>query len=144
MSKAKPFTEYVKAFGAVLDDWEAYWSERPEADLHAMNEHARLERAFQAGQSAAKVLEERTKERYYLWAYRLCVAFAKHLLTDASAAAEAGDWPDGLEWSGCVGTSRSVFMQEARDLAGITHNDFLEPVRADFYDVLDLWNGDLA
>lgn len=63
------------------------------------------------------------------YAYRLCVAFAKHLAT-----------ADKKVWADMGNSSRSVYMHLARESAGIDHDDFLLHVRDGGYDVDDIYD----
>lgn len=77
----------------------------------------------------------------FRWSYQLLLAFAKHLLARANAEREGFDWPAGQEWNGLVGTSHSIFLRNARDAAGINHDEYLEGIRDGTYDIDDLYNG---
>lgn len=66
---------------------------------------------------------------FWRWAYGLNLVAAKQALElrkiEQRAAGEEKNWPGQQEWSDLVGTSHSVFLREARELAGIDHETFL-------------------
>lgn len=80
------------------------------------------------------------EERNFRWAYALLVELAKVCLDKANAEAEPGAWPAGQEWDGLGGSSKSTFLREAREMAGIPHEEFLEGIRKGFYEVDDLFD----
>lgn len=81
------------------------------------------------------------EERNFRWAYQLLLALAKRRLADSNANLEfPDDWPGGQEWHEMVGSSHSIFLNAARDEAGIPHEEFLELIRNGTYDVEDLYD----
>lgn len=83
------------------------------------------------------------EEKYFRWAYSLQTELAKKLLAETNASLIApNDWPAGQEWEDLNGSSRSIFLRQARDLAGIDHTEFLEPIRSGEIDVEDLYGTD--
>lgn len=52
---------------------------------------------------------------------------------------QSGEWPAGQEWASLGGSSRAVFMREAREVLGIDDDTFLEPIREGRVDVQDLY-----
>lgn len=77
--------------------------------------------------------------RNFRWAYSLMIALAQHLLKDANREAGPNEWPRGQQWHEMVGSSHSAFFHQARELAGISHDEFLENVRNGTYPVDDLY-----
>lgn len=84
--------------------------------------------------------EPSKEERNFRWAYALLVELAKVCLDKANTEAEPGAWPAGQEWDDLSGTSKSVFLHQARDMAGIPHEEFLAGIRAGEYEVDDLFD----
>lgn len=69
--------------------------------------------------------------RNFHYAYRLLIAFAKHLCSD-----------DGHIWTELGSTSRSIYLIRARDAAHIDHDEFLTHIRDGAYHVDDLYEGE--
>jgi hypothetical protein len=79
--------------------------------------------------------------KYFRWAYALLVALAKRNLADRNATREApNNWPCGMSWHELVGSSRSIFLRQAREEAGIPHQEFLDVVRRGEIDVEDIYD----
>ena len=69
---------------------------------------------------------------------RNCYALAVKLLADDNRT--CGDnWPAGQSWDDLGGSSKSVYLHRARELAGIPHADFLAIVRADSDAIEDIY-----
>lgn len=82
-----------------------------------------------------------SEERNFRWAYRLLIALAKRCLADANRDRDhPSDWPVGQDWSELGATSRSVFLRKAREEAGISHDEFLGPIRDGTYDIDDIYD----
>lgn len=77
--------------------------------------------------------DETAALRFWKWAYALNVAAAKLALRARRAeqrlAGETHLWPGEQDWNNLVSTSHAVFLREARELAGINHDEFLAVVR---------------
>lgn len=70
-------------------------------------------------------------EEAFLDVYAGVIVKAKELLTKANQArGDADDWPAGQKWEQLAGTSKSIFMHQAREAIGIDHETFLKVVRA--------------
>jgi hypothetical protein len=84
------------------------------------------------------------ERRNFHWAYAALVALAKMCLAEANREREGErNWPAGQTWDELNGSSRSIFMQQAREKAGIPRDEFLALVQHDYTndDVLDrLWD----
>ena len=79
------------------------------------------------------------EERNFRWAYQLLMALAKRCLAETNTSLEdKREWPAGQEWDELVGSSQSIFLRQARDEAGIDHDEFLAPLRSSKYNVDDL------
>jgi hypothetical protein len=110
----------------------------PDASLESAREWIEeLQGDLTAAQERIKALEA-AEIRNFRWAYSLMIALAQKLLKEANEKAEDGAWPNGQEWHELVGTSHSIFFHQARDLAGVPHDEFLENVRNGKYPVDDL------
>jgi hypothetical protein len=72
-------------------------------------------------------------EDHFRWAYRLLIALAKRCQQDEDSMHA------GQEWSGLVGTSHAMYLQRAREEAGIDHDEFLRVVREQI-DVEDIYD----
>lgn len=80
------------------------------------------------------------EELNFRWAYQVLLALAKRRLADANANLESpDDWSAGQEWHEMVGSSHAIFLRQAREEAGIPHDEFLELIRGGTYDVDDLY-----
>jgi hypothetical protein len=80
------------------------------------------------------------EERNFRWAYALLVELAKVCLDKANSEAEPGAWPAQQEWDDLGSTSKSTFLREAREMAGIAHDEFLAGIRSGAYEVDDLFD----
>jgi len=80
------------------------------------------------------------EERNFRWAYALLVELAKVCLDKVNSEAELGAWPAQQEWDDLGPTSKSTFLRQAREMAGIPHDEFLEGIRSGAYDVDDLFD----
>lgn len=67
---------------------------------------------------------------HFRWAYAAVVALAIKLLEEDNKTC-GENWPAGQTWQDLGGSSRSIYLHRARDLAGIPHDQFLAVVRAD-------------
>ncbi len=80
-----------------------------------------------------------TERQQFITAYKLCIAFAKVLMYNRYD--EVGE--SVPTWKSLGSTSRSIFMFEARDLAGIDSDEFLSIVRSWPDETLDnIWNAE--
>jgi hypothetical protein len=80
------------------------------------------------------------EERHFRWAYMAVVHVAKQKLAQANAAREdEQNWPAGQEWNDLAGSSKSIFLRQAREELGIPHDEFLEGIRSGDYNVDDLF-----
>ena len=93
-----------------------------------------------AGSDDATCSQIPAEERNFRWAYAALVELAKVCLDKANAEAEPGAWPAQQEWDDLGSTSKSAFLHEAREMAGIPHDEFLEGIRSGAYDVDDLFD----
>ena len=74
----------------------------------------------------------------FRWAYAAVCALAVKLLEEDNRT--CGDnWPAGQSWDDIGGSSKSIYLHRARELAGIPHADFLAVVRADSDAVEDIY-----
>jgi hypothetical protein len=80
------------------------------------------------------------EERNFRWAYALLVELAKVCLDKANAEAKPGYWPAQQEWHELSSSSKATFLREARELAKIPLDEFLEGIRSGAYDVDDLFD----
>jgi hypothetical protein len=81
------------------------------------------------------------EERNFRWVYQLLLVLAKRCLADANATREnENDWPSGQEWEDLNSSSHAIFLRQAREEAGIPHEEFLPLVRNGTYDVDDLYD----
>ncbi len=75
---------------------------------------------------------------WFRWAYAAVCALAVKLLEEDNRT--CGDnWPAGQSWDELGGSSKSIYLHRARELAGISHADFLALVRADSEEVEDIY-----
>jgi len=79
--------------------------------------------------------------RNFRWAYGLLAALAKEQLRRANETAGPGEWPAGQTWEQLGSSSKAAFLQQARQLAGIPDDEFLDGIRDGTYDVEDLHYG---
>lgn len=70
--------------------------------------------------------------RYFRWAYALLIALAKTELAKDNLTC-GKNWPAGQQWDELVGTSHSIYLRRAREIAGIPHDEFLATVRGEEY-----------
>lgn len=69
-------------------------------------------------------------EEAFLDVYAGVVVKAQELLVKANHARPTPDeWPAGQKWTELAGTSKSMFMHQAREALGIDHDAFLKVVR---------------
>lgn len=67
-----------------------------------------------------------------LWGmlYKSQIALAKQVLKDMNDTREdKGDWPLGMAWNECNGSSHAIFFRRAREIAGIDSDRYLEILR---------------
>jgi len=78
----------------------------------------------------------------YRWAYAALVELARLEIEAANVSrAMPADWPAGQAWEGLGSTSRSTFLELARERVGVSSAAFLRVVRSGLVDVEDLWEG---
>lgn len=78
--------------------------------------------------------------RNFRWAYSLLIELAKAKLAERNSnLVDKEEWPAGQTWNQLGNTSKSIFLMEAREAAGISHEEFLEGIRDGSYDVDDIW-----
>jgi len=74
----------------------------------------------------------------FRWAYAAVCALAVKILEEDNRT--CGDnWPGGQSWDDLAGSSRSIYLHRARELAGIPHADFLAVVRGDVDEIADIY-----
>ena len=71
---------------------------------------------------------------YFKWAYIGVVYLAQIFFNR-----RVNEWPAGQTWSQLNGTSRSIFLKQAREALGIDHELFLTAVRSGKYDIDDIY-----
>ena len=74
----------------------------------------------------------------FRWAYAAVCALAVKLLDEDNKIC-GKNWPAGQSWNDLSGSSKSIFLHRARDLAGIPHDAFLAVVRADSDAIEDIY-----
>lgn len=131
-SAAGKVLEHVKRTGLAMFNLRSVM----ELDLYKKPEPA----PPPASEQVVEALQDQVS-RHYRWAYALLVELAKVELDIANSEAQPGEWPAGQDWAGLGGTSKSAFLQRARDRAGIDHDEFLAPVRHGLVDIEDLFEG---
>jgi len=116
----------------------AEWGSEPHDSVCEGISLCRHDRAKQAlvevNNALAEMEKDRTRpgraEAEFLDLYARVVAKAKECLAEANAKrVDPGDWPTGMKWEELVNTSKSIFMNRARDAMGIDHDWFLRTVR---------------
>lgn len=113
--------------------------------LTVIEHHSERTEEYQRAVGAIKDLLDESSEpnqekRNFRWAYAAIVALAKRKLKEANETREnEDDWPGGQEWNDLAGTSKSIFLHQAREEAGIPHDEFLEGIRSGEYEVDDLY-----
>lgn len=66
---------------------------------------------------------------HFRWAYAAVASLAVKLLEDDNKTC-GENWPAGQSWQSLGGSSKAVYLRQARELAGIPHDQFLAVVRA--------------
>lgn len=79
--------------------------------------------------------QSKAEERNFRWLYAALVALAIQFLDKMNREREhPNDWPAGQTWEGLSGSSKDIFMQQAREAAGIPKRQFLALVRGEYMD----------
>ena len=63
--------------------------------------------------------------------YKSQIALAKRMLSDMNKNAKDKEWPCGMSWNQCNGSSHAIFFRSARIEAGIDHENYLSILRND-------------
>jgi hypothetical protein len=108
--------------------------------LDALDVIATLEAALTETRSRLAAAEAAHRQLLE-WAYALMIELAVKCLDETNRTVEPGEWPNGQEWENLVGTSRSVFLHKARQLAGINHSEWRAVIEPQIDDrMVDIWD----